>query len=138
MPSTLVDSGPLYALFSKNDRHHDSALAFIERPNSQLMTSVLVVMQVVHLLRRDRISQNKFLHWVQKALILEPVTARDQLRIFELLGVYDDLPADLADVSLVALAERLRLRRIATVDGDFLVYRINGKHNFENVFWPDK
>lgn len=102
------------------------------------MTSVLVVMQVVHLLRRDRISQNKFLHWVQKALILEPVTARDQLRIFELLGVYDDLPADLADVSLVALAERLRLRRIATVDGDFLVYRINGKHNFENVFWPDK
>jgi uncharacterized protein len=138
MPSTLVDSGPLYALFSKKDLHHDSALAFIARRHSKLMTNVLVVMEVVHLLRRDRVSQTKFLHWVQKALVLEPVTARDQSRIFELLDVYADLPADLADVSLVALAERLKLRRIATVDSDFAVYRINGKQPFENVFWPAK
>ena len=136
MPSTLVDSGPLYALFSKKDRHHDSALAFIARRHSQLMTSVLVVMEVVHLLRRDRVSQTKFLHWVQKALVLEPVTARDQDRIFELLRIYADLPADLADVSLVAMAERLKIRKIAAVDSDFTVYRILGKHPFENAFWP--
>jgi len=136
MPSTLVDSGPLYALFSKKDRHHANAKAFIARPDNQLMTTVLVVMEVVHLLRRDRLSQSKFLNWVQKALVLEPVTARDQARIFELLAVYEDLPADLADVSLVALAERLKIRRIATVDSDFQVYRIDGAQAFDNVFFP--
>ena len=100
------------------------------------MTTVLVVMEVVHLLRRDRLSQSKFLSWVQMALVLEPVTARDQARIFELLAVYEDLPADLADVSLVALAERLKIRRIATVDSDFQVYRIDGAQAFDNVFFP--
>lgn len=95
-------------------------------------------MEVVHLLRRERLSQQKFLNWVQRALVLEPVTARDQTRIFELLSIYADLPADLADVSLVAIAERLKIRRIATVDSDFSVYRALGKHPFENVFWPAK
>lgn len=95
-------------------------------------------MEVVHLLRLERLSQQKFLNWVQRALVLEPVTARDQTRIFELLSIYADLPADLADVSLVAIAERLKIRRIATVDSDFSVYRALGKDPFENVFWPAK
>jgi predicted nucleic acid-binding protein len=40
---------------------------------------------------------------------------------------------DLADASLVAVAESLGLHRIFTLDSDFRVYRINGSIAFEVV-----
>ena len=44
---------------------------------------------------------------------------------------YKDTPMDLADASLVVLAEVLNVRRIFTLDSDFYVYRIHGKEDFE-------
>ena len=45
---------------------------------------------------------------------------------------YADKPMDLADASLVALAERIDLRKIFTLDRtDFAVYRIKRGHQFE-------
>jgi uncharacterized protein len=42
---------------------------------------------------------------------------------------YADRPMDLADASLVVLAEGLRRRRVFTLDrGDFAVYRIRRGH----------
>ncbi len=89
-------------------------------------------MQVNHEARRD------FLDWVQRAVTIDLGEHGDLRRIGELMDKYQDLPADFADVSLVAMAERLKIHRIATIDSDFLVYRIHGKHPFDNVFWPAK
>jgi len=40
-----------------------------------------------------------------------------------LMEQYQDLPMDLADASLVALAEEQRLVEVFTLDRDFRVYR---------------
>jgi uncharacterized protein len=40
---------------------------------------------------------------------------------------------DLADATLVALAEERRLRRVFTLDGDFHIYRLYGRQTFEIV-----
>ena len=46
-------------------------------------------------------------------------------RAFELMVRYANLPMDLADASLVAVAERLEVRKIFIIDRtDFRVYRI--------------
>ena len=42
-----------------------------------------------------------------------------------LMAKYHDLPMDLADASLMAMAETQGLRRIFTLDRDFHVYRFN-------------
>jgi hypothetical protein len=34
----------------------------------------------------------------------------------------------------VAIAERLNLSRVASVDRDLAIYRLSGKRRFENVF----
>jgi hypothetical protein len=47
------------------------------------------------------------------------------------------MAADFADASLVAMAERLNLSRVAGVDGDFAVYRALGRRAFEDVFLRD-
>ena len=48
---------------------------------------------------------------------------------------YRDVPMDLADATLVALAERRGLYRVFTLDADFRIYRIKGRKPFELV--PD-
>ena len=45
-------------------------------------------------------------------------------RMRSLMDRYHDLPMDLADASLVALAEELATDRIFTLDRDFHVYRL--------------
>ncbi len=50
-------------------------------------------------------------------------------RVFELMIQYADNPMDLADASLVATAERERLRRVFTIDRtDFSAYRFKRGH----------
>ena len=49
-------------------------------------------------------------------LIAEPVAASDWLRIAELVARYRDLPLGTADAAVVAAAERLHHRQIATLD----------------------
>jgi len=49
-------------------------------------------------------------------LIPEPVAAGDWLRIAELVSRYRDLPLGTADASVVAVAERLGAKQVATFD----------------------
>ena len=54
-----------------------------------------------------------------------------------LMHKYGDLPMDLADSSLVRLAEERRLRDIFTLDQrDFQTYRIHGRQRFR--IWPKR
>jgi predicted nucleic acid-binding protein len=51
------------------------------------------------------------------------------IRAFELMVQYADHPIDLADASLVVLAETLKLRKVFTIDrNDFTTYRIKRGH----------
>jgi predicted nucleic acid-binding protein len=49
-------------------------------------------------------------------LIAEPVAAADWLRIAELVARYRNLPLGTVDASVVAAAERLGIREVATFD----------------------
>jgi predicted nucleic acid-binding protein len=61
--------------------------------------------------------------------------AKDRRRMQALMEKYQDRPMDLADASLVALAERRSLRDIFTLDRtDFRVYRLHGRQTFR--LWP--
>jgi predicted nucleic acid-binding protein len=51
-------------------------------------------------------------------------TTSDFIRIAELNAQYADLPADFADLSLVALAERLMIGDIASPDKEFDIYKL--------------
>jgi uncharacterized protein len=50
-----------------------------------------------------------------------------------LMVKYADLPMDLADATIVALAEERGERRIFTLDDDFQIYRIHGRTRFEII-----
>ena len=101
---------------------------------SPLITNVPVLTAAAYLLRFSVEAQRDFLLWTHRALEIDDGTPADLPRIAALLEKYRDVPADFADVSLVAMAERRRLSCIASLDKDFAIYRAFGKQAFENVF----
>ncbi|MBA3938692.1 MAG: type II toxin-antitoxin system VapC family toxin [Planctomycetes bacterium] len=135
MPSTvLVDSGPLIALFDRDDHHHRRALKWMRANQAALATNTAVLTEVCHLLAAGGIPAGDFLGWAEQALDIDDRTGGDLPRIRAILAAYHDLPADFADASLVALAERRSCFTVATVDRDFTVYRSATRRHFRNVF----
>ncbi len=136
MPQKVViDSGPLIALFDKDDCYHQKAIEFLKRFNGQLLSNHAVITEVTHLLDFSVTVQIDFLRWVYDGGIkIEEITANDLLRIIDLTGKYSDLPMDFADASLVVLCERMKIRDIASIDSDFGIYRTREKKAFKNVF----
>jgi len=134
VPSIVVDAGPLIALFDRDDRHHRRAVAFVRDCRSRLITNLPVLTEATFLLRFSVDAQKDLLSWAHSSLEIDQDTASDLPKITVLLDKYRDMPADFADVSILALAERLNILHIASVDSDFAVYRLPGKRRFENVF----
>ncbi len=134
MTKILIDSGPLIALFNRNDNYHTASVEFIKTNRSELITTIASVTETLHLLDFNRNAQMDFLSWANAgALVIEPITRNDFLRIKALIMKYSDLPMDFADACLVFLSEKFNISEIATVDRDFDVYRSKGKKPFTTL-----
>lgn len=68
-----------------------------------------------------------------RRLVLAELSPAVIERAAALMVKYADRPMDLADATLVALAEERGDRRIFTLDADFQVYRMHGRTRFEVV-----
>jgi predicted nucleic acid-binding protein len=66
-------------------------------------------------------------------LQVAPLEGPQLQRARDLMERYRNVPMDLADASLVVLAEERDLRRILTLDSDFRIYRMHGRRAFEIV-----
>lgn len=66
-------------------------------------------------------------------LQITDLSAPTVVRMRALMEQYRDLPMDLADASLVALAEERGLSRVFTLDRDFQAYRLSRGRAFTIV-----
>ena len=132
MPSAakaLCDSGPLVALFDSKDTEHDRCRAALDAFNGRLMTTWPVLTEVFHFLNapQQRLLWNFVL---AGGVVILDVLSSDLQRLHTLMLKYSDLPMDLADGSLVVVAERLGVRSVFTLDDHFRVYRPSHAHGF--------
>lgn len=133
MPSIAVDAGPLVALFDRSDKYHADALRFVKRVEEPLLTNLLVIAEVAALLPLR--FQLDLLEWAKTGVDIDRDTVVDISRVIELMQKYADLPADLADASLVALCERRGIELVASLDRHFDVYRTSDRKRLKNVFF---
>jgi uncharacterized protein len=115
----VVDAGPLYAYVDADDRHHLTSLTLLESHPGPLVVPTLVVTEVVYLIaaRLGTEAEVRFLgDLAAGAFVVEPVDPADWLRIAELVSRHRELPLGTVDASVVAVAERMRITEIATVD----------------------
>lgn len=131
---TLVDTGPLVAVIDRGDDDHQACLEALSRLPRPLTTTWPVVTEVMYLLgdRGGWRAQHEFWSLVTDGhLHLEELTEAIRRRISQLMEKYQDLPMDLADASLVAVAEARGISQIVTLDSDFSVYRLHGRKAFK-------
>jgi predicted nucleic acid-binding protein len=125
----LVDAGPLVALVDADDQHHAKCVAALKTLREPLATLWPPFTEAMYLLADLPKAQEALWEMLQRgALHLLPLDSADAPRIRELMRKYVNRPMDLADASLLRVAEREGLRKIFTVDRrDFSVYRLDGR-----------
>ena len=134
----LADSGFWIALGNRRDRHHEAARSALERYSGEGFVSTWPVLtEVTHLLSaRVGVAQCvAFVDSIAHGACDIPEPPADALfRAHALMSRYRDLPMDLADASLVILAEDLAESRILSTDQrDFEGYRWKNTRPFENL-----
>ena len=134
MKSTLIDAGPIIALFNKNDKFHKVVKDFIKEYKGKLITSWPVITEASYMLDFNVQVQIDLFKWIRLGgLIIEEVSIDDIDRIIALSEKYSDIPMDLADASLVVLSEKLKIKEIITIDSDYYIYRTIEKEMIKNI-----
>jgi uncharacterized protein len=136
----IADTGSWLALANRKDRHHETAKARLSDLGEALITTWPVVTETCYLLlaRLGDPSQRAFLTSFTAGTFEIFQLGRDHVpRIVVLMKRYANLPMDLADASLVLLAEELGHGRILSTDQrDFGAYRWKQRRPFENLLLP--
>jgi uncharacterized protein len=115
----LVDTNVLVAAARTADTNHDAAARLLETLDQPLLVPPTVLAEVCYLLNEwgGPAVEARFLRDVRPGgLQLAELTTADVARMADLVERYADLRLGGTDASLVAIAERLRIDRIATFD----------------------
>ncbi len=133
----IADTGFFLALANRADQSHAAARDAAAKFEERLVTTWPVLTETCHLLmaRLGVHAELAFVRAVREgAFDLFPIDADHVPRIEELMAKYRDVPMDLADASLVILAEHLGSGRILSTDRrDFQTYRWKNRRPFKNL-----
>jgi predicted nucleic acid-binding protein len=129
----LVDTGAIVAYLHRGDAWHEAAKRFFRRWRGDPLTTWPVITEAVDLSESQK-ARIAIVQWLQRNLRVVSRDADAAAAIERYLRKYADFDADLADLSLLALAERSGVREIVTVDAtDFAVCRLAGNRTLTNL-----
>jgi len=133
--AVLLDSGFLFAALNSAEGEHESTIRVLKDVRESIVLPVPAVTEVAYLLARD-IGQEAAADFVgslaETELTLESPTRDDYIRCADLLRQYSDAGLDFVDTMIVAMAERLNITRLLTLDRrDFQIIRPKHSSGFE-------
>jgi len=133
----IADTGFWVALGNPKDDYHALAVRIFSTLDEPLITTWPVMTEVCHLLlkRRGIAAQLQFIELYRQCVFsVLDIDSSQAERLEALMKTYADLPMDLADASLVLLAETLGHGRVLSTDcRDFHTYRWKSTQPFENL-----
>jgi len=117
--SALVDTSTLLAIADRRDGAHRRVVRLIFELPDELIVPGSVLPEADYLIS-ERVGAGvaiRVLEGIARGdMKLEPVTNADLQRALELMRQYADSNIGFVDASIVALAERLGIRRVLTLD----------------------
>jgi len=133
--TAILDTSFLFALTDQGDRNHQRVLAVAQSVNEPLVLPVVVLPEACYLIasRLGHQAMRRFVSSVTPEMIqVKSVTTEDLVRVHQLLEQYADNQLDFTDSAIVAIAERLNITRIYTLDRrDFSIIRPSHCDYFE-------
>jgi predicted nucleic acid-binding protein len=135
---TLTDAGPLVALVDAGEPDHERCRDALDVLPLPLTTSWPAFTEAIYLLGRAAgwPAQEALWKLVERSmLMLADLTSELTARAAELMRRYHDHPMDLADATLVALAEYRDDKLIFSLDAHFRSYQLRGGRHLRVI--PD-
>lgn len=133
---SLYDTGFLFAVFDDNDDYQQKCSAAFESEENVLLPEI-VIPELAYLILNN-LGYQKLIKFLRSVVAgnfrLVPTELKDLERAPEILEKYADNNIDLVDCVIVAIAERLNIKRILTVDRrHFSVFRPLHCDSFEII-----
>lgn len=144
----IFDSGPLVALYSKNDEHHARCRDWFNDLTdfNTLIVPTTVLTEVAHMLTTKHKpygaeAEASFLDdfhrgWSRGLWNVHALQAHELARSVEILRTYRDQKLGLVDASVIATAETYQTRYVASVERRFLP-NVRPAHTDFLIFLPD-
>lgn len=133
----LVDTGVLLGAIDADDADHQAAVEVLDRYTGQLLVPATVIAETAWQVERNlgAEAEARFLEAVLAGeLEVIDLTRTDYQRAVELIRRYADLRLGLVDSSIIAIAERLDITTIGTLNRrDFAVVRPNHTDSVELI-----
>ena len=133
---TLCDAGPLIAIIDADEPDHDACLAAARRARPAPRDDMAGIHRgdvPTRPSRWDHRSTGAVESGSHEPPDLADLSTKAVERSAQLMDKYADRPMDLADATLVALAEEQGHRKVFSLDSDFHIYRIRGRQRFDVV-----
>jgi len=115
----ICDTGPIYAALNRSDNDHQRCLDVLQNHPGRLVVPSPVLAEVCWLLE-SRIgpeAEAAFLDSIAAGeLELLDLTSADVARMADLVRRYRDFPLGAVDAAVIAVAERLDIVLVATLD----------------------
>ena len=130
---TLTDTGPLVALLDRDEPDHAKCVEQLRSLTGPMLTTWPVLTEAMHLVGDGLGWRGQDALWRtfrRGDLRLARLQASTTDRMERLMSKYRDLPMDIGDASLVAVAEEHGLTTVFSLDRHFQVYRVLGKRPF--------
>lgn len=119
MTDYLLDSGFLYADIDSDDRHHSAVRAITANLRGNIILPIPAITETAYFvsLNLGQRSLAKFLEDIVAAgFAFEIPVPADYLRAAEIIRKYMDANLDFVDALIFAMAERLNITKILTID----------------------
>src|SRR5271165_4543721 len=114
---TLVDTGPLVAILSREDAQHQTCVEALRGMAVPLLSCWPVITEAAWLLRRSPHAVQQLLSSIDgNFLELIPLAGREAQAIAGIMKKYESIRPQLADAALVYLAGREKIETIFTLD----------------------
>ena len=133
---TLCDAGPLIAIIDADEPDHNACLAALDELVLPLVTTWPAFTEAMYLLGQAGGIRGQGALWSlvhTNRLVVADLSTKAIERSAQLMDKYADRPMDLADATLVALAEEQGHHKVFSLDSDFHIYRIRGRQRFDVV-----
>lgn len=115
----VLDTGVVYAFYDRRDDWHRKSVALLKKERGQLIVPSPVIPEIDHLLgaRLGSRAQRTFYRGLATgSYFVADLPREGYQRVLELNDEFADLRLGFVDAAVVAVSEKLDVRRIATTD----------------------
>ncbi len=134
MKNIIIDTGPIVALFDRDDKYHFNILQYFKTFQDRLITTWPVITEVSYMLNFNIEVQCACFEWINlHAITIFDLNSSHIQKILNLLNQYSNVPMDLADASILLLAEEKGIHDIITFDSDYYTYKLKKGKTFYNL-----